>query len=78
MEEGGYLNIEKILSDTSDQQIVNILKDADLVIHLAGVNRTDDDVNFKKGNVDLTKKIVEILKQNKQSPIFLLHQFKQN
>ena len=70
MEEGGYLNIEKILSDTSDQQIVNILKDADLVIHLAGVNRTDDDVNFKKGNVDLTKKIVEILKQNKQSPIF--------
>ena len=39
----------------------HLLCKSDIIFHLAGVNRSDDDNDFKEGNVDLTKSIVEIL-----------------
>lgn len=48
------------------------LKDADIVFHLAGINRPDDIKDFNVGNVDLTRKIVDILeKTGKKTPIVL-------
>lgn len=48
------------------------VKEADFIFHLAGVNRPKDMSEFYEGNSNLTKKIVEILKQeNKSTPILL-------
>ena len=44
-----------------------MVRESNLIIHLAGTNRTKDSINFKKGNVDLTQKIAEILKTHKLS-----------
>jgi len=48
------------------------LKDVDIVFHLAGVNRPQNDSEFKIGNVNLSRKIVDILEKNKRNiPIVL-------
>lgn len=45
---------------------------ADWIIHLAGVNRPLNEQEFIQGNITLTQKIVDILKQaEKQTPIIL-------
>jgi UDP-2-acetamido-2,6-beta-L-arabino-hexul-4-ose reductase len=60
------LKEENIQYDTfnkkdSTNQLENKLKNIDLIIHLAGVNRPDDDKEFHNGNYLLTKKITDIL-----------------
>ena len=46
------------------------IKDADFIFHLAGVNRSEDAKTFVSGNVDLTKKILNLLTENnKKTPI---------
>ncbi len=45
---------------------------ADFVFHLAGVNRPKNEEEFRSGNVDLTKKIIEILwQQDRAVPVLL-------
>lgn len=45
---------------------------ADFVFHLAGVNRPQDDVEFNVGNVDLTRTVIEALRdRNPGCPILL-------
>lgn len=48
----------------NDQQIEQYVKDADLIFHLAGINRPTDEKDFYEGNFILTKKIVELLMNN--------------
>lgn len=49
-----------------------MLKQADFIFHIAGVNRPKDDQEFELVNKDLTKEIVDILSQlNKKTPILL-------
>lgn len=45
--------------------IKNNIKKIDFIFHLAGVNRPDNVKEFYKGNTDLTKSIVDLLKNNK-------------
>lgn len=46
------------------------LRTADFVFHLAGINRPKDDREFESGNVDLTRQIVEILREHsRQVPV---------
>ncbi|MFH1931904.1 MAG: NAD-dependent epimerase/dehydratase family protein [Pseudomonadota bacterium] len=46
------------------------LKDADLIVHLAGINRPQEESEFQVGNVDFTKKLLELLyKQKRKIPI---------
>lgn len=55
-------------ADALEQAILS----ADWIIHLAGVNRPLDDQEFIYGNISLTQKIADILKQaNKTTPIIL-------
>ncbi len=55
-------NIYQITTDTSDADFNDALMAADFVFHLAGVNRSKNDEDFNTGNVELTSRIVSILK----------------
>ena len=48
-----------ILTDFSPGQLKNILKDADVIVHIAGSVETWDPERLKEGNVELTKRIDE-------------------
>ena len=45
-------------------EIENNIKNLDFVFHFAGINRSDEKINFEKVNVVLTKKICGILSRN--------------
>ena len=47
-----------------------LIKEVDLVFHLAGVNRPKDTEDFKKINVGLTKRICEYLKHSNKTRLF--------
>ena len=46
----------------------NFLLKADVVFHLAGVNRPKDPIEFQQGNVGLTEQICQILQEGRCSP----------
>lgn len=60
----------------SKKDSLNILeiyvKEADFIFHLAGVNRPKDINEFYEGNSNLTKTIVQILKENNKNTSVLL------
>ena len=65
-------NIIKIDKDNSSEDLKKGLLEADFIVHLAGVNRPKDEKEFKEGNTNLTKEIVDILKENnKKTPIII-------
>lgn len=49
---------------TTDEELLNYTKDCDFVYHLAGVNRTTNEEDFKNGNALLLNKILNSLKMN--------------
>lgn len=52
---------------------------ADWIVHLAGINRPLNEQEFIDGNITLTQKISDILKQAKKKlQLFFLHPFRQN
>ena len=72
LKESGFENVEKITRDDNDKSIEEKVKNANFIYHLAGVNRPENDDEFKQGNTDLTQKIVNTLVNNKRStPIVL-------
>ena len=51
-------------------ELEELLVKSEIIFHLAGVNRSDDDADFEEGNIDLTKNIVKsLLKSNKKKKI---------
>ncbi|MFS1441373.1 capsular biosynthesis protein [Vibrio sp. 10N.286.55.E10] len=72
LNEAGFSNIAKITVDDNDASIVEKVKSADFIYHLAGINRPKNDEDFKKGNTDLTQKIIDTLIEAKlETPIVL-------
>ncbi|MCM4990303.1 NAD-dependent epimerase/dehydratase family protein, partial [Escherichia coli] len=72
LEELGYKNLIRIDRDSTEQDLEQGLQDADFIYHLAGVNRPKTDDEFKSGNSDLTKYIVEyLISIGKKIPIML-------
>lgn len=67
LKEAGFNSIEIISRDDNDDSINKKVKSADFIYHLAGTNRPESDDEFKKGNTDLTQKIVDILVINDRS-----------
>ncbi len=58
-----------LLSD-SINDLKNKLECCDFIVHLAGVNRPENENEFLEGNTDLTKKIATLLEElGKQTPI---------
>ena len=66
--------IEVLLYTKNDsiEKLENLIKEADFVFHLAGVNRPENPIEFYEGNSNLTQTIVDIfIKHNKKIPILL-------
>ena len=56
----------------STESLESLLDKADFVFHLAGVNRPENESEFKVGNTDLTEKIVSHLKKvGRKTPILI-------
>lgn len=52
------------------EEVRRALTDADIVFHLAGVNRPDTEDDFVRGNVELTARLGEELRRNgRQTPV---------
>jgi UDP-2-acetamido-2,6-beta-L-arabino-hexul-4-ose reductase len=54
--------------DDSAEDLSNKLLEADLVFHLAGVNRPQDPIEFQSGNAELTEQLCRLLREGKRSP----------
>jgi UDP-2-acetamido-2,6-beta-L-arabino-hexul-4-ose reductase len=54
--------------EASAEDLSNKLLEADLVFHLAGVNRPQDPIEFQSGNAELTERLCRLLREGKRSP----------
>ena len=54
--------------DDGAERLKESLSKADIVYHLAGVNRPQNPEEFKTGNVDLTERILELLRGKRDAP----------
>ncbi|HAV92896.1 TPA: capsular biosynthesis protein, partial [candidate division WOR-3 bacterium] len=73
-----FLNENKELSlllfdvDNTNEELIDFIEKADVIIHLAGVNRPKETEEFKEGNYLFTKKIAEILiEKGKTIPVVM-------
>lgn len=72
LKENGFSDVVEIDKESTRDEISQNLRNADFVFHLAGVNRPQDDSEFKEGNVNFTAFIVsELEKSSNHSPIML-------
>lgn len=72
LQEAGFKNIEKITRDDKAESIIEKVKSADFIYHLAGINRPKSDDEFKAGNTDLTQQIINTLVDSeRKTPILL-------
>ena len=53
--------------DSTEAQLVDYVKNADAVIHLAGINRPLTPEEFYDGNTNFTKKLADLLKENNKN-----------
>lgn len=58
--------------DNNQHQLAEYLQEADLVFHLAGVNRPKDPEEFTIGNKELTENIVSLLEQQGRTPVVVM------
>jgi UDP-2-acetamido-2,6-beta-L-arabino-hexul-4-ose reductase len=61
LREQGHADIVTLTYDADDAAMVAAVTGADVVFHLAGVNRPKDDSGFVDGNTDFTRRIVGAL-----------------
>ncbi len=54
--------------EESPERVQEMLLEADVIFHLAGVNRPEDSGDFAKGNSQLTQQLCRILELNGRSP----------
>lgn len=72
LREHGYQDVVEVDRETSREQLSQVLADVDFVYHLAGINRPKDEVEFQRGNADLTSYIVDHLTLNgKKVPLMV-------
>jgi len=60
--------LSTITSDDDRSVLNNALLQADIIFHLAGVNRPETEDEFEKGNSGLTREIVQFLMQHQRTP----------
>jgi len=66
------IEIIKYDKDNSFEEIEENIESIDFIYHLAGVNRPKDVSEFKKGNFDLTSKIINLIKSKNLKIPFLI------
>ena len=52
--------------DKTEDDLISYIKEADFVVHLAGINRPLTTEEFYDGNTNFTKKIVDFLRENRR------------
>lgn len=58
--------------NNSDDELIYFIKECDFIVHLAGVNRADDINKIYDGNVNIAKKIIDLVnKYNKDVKIIV-------
>ena len=58
--------------DSSENELINYIKNADFIVHLAGINRPLTPEEFYEGNSNFTKHLVDLVKSiNKDLPIIM-------
>ncbi|MFY2157813.1 NAD-dependent epimerase/dehydratase family protein [Cytobacillus firmus] len=68
----GYNEIYEYNSDTPEELLEIYTSDCDFVYHLAGVNRPQIDNEYIEGNINLTAKLLALLKKNRNSSPILI------
>ncbi|MDA7631460.1 NAD-dependent epimerase/dehydratase family protein [Verrucomicrobia bacterium] len=63
--------VTTIARSDSDEALKSGLKECDLVFHLAGINRPEEESEFKQGNEVFTKRLCEILHEVRRKPILV-------
>lgn len=66
------LEILEINRFTNNETKIDYLKNADFIIHLAGVNRPKSEKEFHEVNVELLKEMLSMIKLNSKKPTILL------
>ncbi len=70
--ERNNIDVFKVDISTNEDELINYVKNADFIVHLAGVNRPKDNKDFYKGNFEYTKHIVDLVKSSgKVIPIIM-------
>ncbi len=65
--------------DNAPEELEGLLGEAEVIFHLAGVNRPKNEEEFKTGNAGLTEEICSILQRLERTPkIILPHPFRLN
>ena len=66
------VKILKFGRQNSDAELASFVDQADFILHVAGVNRPKDEVEFQTGNTELTERIVALLeKKNEATPLLI-------
>ncbi|ETP67651.1 capsular polysaccharide biosynthesis protein Cap8F [Planococcus glaciei CHR43] len=68
----GYSDLFLFNRSNSMEQLEEFTKHCDFVFHLAGVNRPEKEEEFMEGNLNLTSKLLELLKKNNNSSPILI------
>ena len=63
-------NIYSFSRNDNLNKIENLIEKIDIVFHFAGINKSKEKDNFKKVNVNLTKKICAIISKNPNTALF--------
>lgn len=77
LQEINNLEIVKFDKEDNFDKIVSNIDDIDFIFHLAGINRPVNVEDFYSGNTDLTKKIVDLIK-DKNIPILVTSSIQAN
>ncbi len=71
LKKNGYTPLSFDLNN-DEQDLTTFIKEADFIIHLAGINRPLSKEEFYDGNANLTKKVVDlVISSGKKTPIIL-------
>ena len=72
LKNNGYDEIDAFTHDMDEDALRQMCKRADFVVHLAGVNRPENEEEFRKGNTELTEKLLNFLREeNYATPVIL-------
>ncbi|HGL4294450.1 TPA: NAD-dependent epimerase/dehydratase family protein [Citrobacter sedlakii] len=66
LQEAGFKKLLLVDRNTSNEEFEAKVLQSDYIYHLAGVNRPINDGQYYEGNAGLTKKIIDILSENKK------------
>lgn len=68
--ENGYSNISMVGREHTHSELKDLVRNADFIFHLAGINRPKHDAEFIEGNVVFTKKLIDAINETgRQIPL---------